>query len=63
MTRRLRRALWLTRLWWSAHFLPEWHRYLREKRAKAAKAHKPTKHIDRELSRRVHAALRQEVRR
>jgi hypothetical protein len=59
--RRARYWLWRARLYWSAHFLPEWHRAFQEQIAKRRKSHKPVKPVEQEYTRRVHAALRQEV--
>ena len=59
--RRARYWLWRARLYWSAHFLPEWHRAYQEQIAKRRKSHKARKAIQDEYTRRVHEALRQEV--
>jgi hypothetical protein len=61
MTRRARYWLWRFRIWWTAHALPEWHRFYQAEIAKRAKSHKARKAVQQEYTRRVHEALRQEV--
>jgi hypothetical protein len=60
---KLRPSYWLWRfyIWRTAHVLPEWHRFFQAKIAKNREAHKPTKPVEKEYTRRVHAALRQEI--
>lgn len=59
--RRARYWLWRLNLWRTAHLLPEWHRAFQAQIAKRRKSHKPVKPVEKEYTRRVHAALRQEI--
>lgn len=59
----LRPSYWLWRfyIWRTAHVLPEWHRAYQAQIAKRRKDHKPVKPVEREFTRRVTEALRQEM--
>jgi hypothetical protein len=63
LSRAARYWLWRFNLWRTAHLLPEWHRAYKAQIAKRRKSHKARKAIQQEYTRRVHAALRQEVNR
>ncbi len=59
--RRARYWLWRWRIWWTAHLLPDWHRFYQAEIAKRVKAHKARAELQKEYTRRVHAALKQEI--
>ena len=61
MIRRARYWLWRARLYWSAHALPEFHRFYQAEIAKRRKSHKARAELQSEYTHRVTEALRQEV--